>query len=170
MELIVFNAVNKLWYITNNKGCGQVSSELLYLCVVSGEKKQIPIWGATPVDPHRTRFFLMPWTNFGTYRVMNVVVKFHRNPMCSFREEVASICGRTDGRTTRHPINSPKLRSKRDKNYIWQMSPIGFVEFANQHIVHYYYMRCVLSNSVDGFSDGCLQFFDTCRWILACRS
>jgi len=31
-------------------------------------------------------------------KVMKVGVKFHRNLMCSFREEVASVCEETDGR------------------------------------------------------------------------
>ena len=36
---------------------------------------------------------------------MNIVIKFHRNRVCSFREEVESICRWMDGRTD--PISSP---------------------------------------------------------------
>jgi len=58
----------------------------------------------------------MSWTNFATSRVMKVVVNFHWNCECCFREEAASVCGRTDWRTTRHPISSPELCSKWAQN------------------------------------------------------
>ena len=48
---------------------------------------------------------------------MEVVVKFHWNRMCSFWEEIASICGWTDGRTTCHPISSLELLYRWAKNH-----------------------------------------------------
>ena len=41
-----FNVVNKLWYITGDEGCGQVSSKL---CV--SEKKANVLGSNLPVDP-----------------------------------------------------------------------------------------------------------------------
>ena len=38
---------------------------------------------------------------------MKVVVKFHRNYVCSFREAVASVYGLTDGRTDRWTDDAP---------------------------------------------------------------
>ena len=66
---------------------------------------------------------------------MNIVVKFHQNSMCIFREEVAGICGQTDLRrqTTRHPISSPELRSRWAKklstHFLQQESYKGSVIF-----------------------------------------
>ena len=69
-----------------------------------------------PPPPHKPHFFLMVWTNFGTPRVMKFVVKFHRNCVCSYREDIASVYLQTDGRTTWHPTSSPGLRSRWDNN------------------------------------------------------
>ena len=40
-----------------------------------------------PADPLRPWFFLMQWTNFGISWVINDVDKFHRNCVCSFKED-----------------------------------------------------------------------------------
>ena len=82
-----FHAMNKLWYITGYKGCGQVSSNL---CVWFQRRKQIHILGGNPhIESLRPRFF-MSWTNFSTSWVMKVVVKFHWNCVCSFWEKKAN--------------------------------------------------------------------------------
>ena len=54
MDFFFFNAVNKPWYITGDKGCGQVSSKL---CVWFQKIKQIHILGGNPfVEPLRPHF------------------------------------------------------------------------------------------------------------------
>ena len=59
-------------------------------------------------------FFLMPWTNFGSSRMLNVVVKFQPSPVCNFGEEDLSVYRLThcDWWTPCDANTSPELCSR----------------------------------------------------------